>query len=465
MKKLSVVKKIKVWMLVLVLITASTLMYGCKGAKEEETKAVVEKNTTKGNMENETSSEKKTTEGESHVEDQTSSDEKTEDTKETSGEESGESTKNEQQSSEESTTPMDGTTSSSDSTTAPTVAPTTTPTTAPTVAPTTTPTTAPTVAPTTAPTVVPDVNYGPVINKGTYNLEIYSKRNYEREAAKTKAETIINGIIKETMSYPERIKAIHDWLVVNVNYDYDVLNNINNYTGQEAQFSAYGALVNNWAVCEGYSEAFLYLCWTAGIEARLVEGEATNDSGTVDHEWNVVKLDGNWYQIDVTWDDPMFNGVANDPTGSNLMYRYCLITTADMTKNHKIENWYSLDGSLGEVACTSTTYYDMVLAWTIESKVGNMPYTFVSNYDEVKKVALEYMKKDVRKFVVICKVGTLDYNLVKDNVQSVWGAYLGSIKHPLGVVSYGYGIGITSLDDSGHSFATITLTIEYKYQE
>lgn len=57
--------------------------------------------------------------------------------------------------------------------------------------------------------------------------------------------------------------------------------------------------VDGKAVCEGYSKAFQLLCNKAKIDCVLLSGTADSDN----HAWNGVKIGGDWYQIDVTWDD------------------------------------------------------------------------------------------------------------------------------------------------------------------
>ena len=59
--------------------------------------------------------------------------------------------------------------------------------------------------------------------------------------------------------------------------------------------------MQNKAVCNGYAEAMALLMTCVGIENQIVTGTADNEL----HAWNQVCLDGNWYQVDATWDDPL----------------------------------------------------------------------------------------------------------------------------------------------------------------
>lgn len=92
----------------------------------------------------------------------------------------------------------------------------------------------------------------------------------------------------------ERLTAIYSWICEKVKYDNGNLND-EAYT---LKYTAYAALVNKTAVCQGYAVLLYRLALMAGIETRVVTGTA-NGGG---HAWNIVKLDGKWYHVDATWD-------------------------------------------------------------------------------------------------------------------------------------------------------------------
>lgn len=64
--------------------------------------------------------------------------------------------------------------------------------------------------------------------------------------------------------------------------------------------TAYGALFESVAVCDGYSRLVKMLCDDMGIECRIVCGDVINAGG---HAWNLVKVDDQWYHLDTTWND------------------------------------------------------------------------------------------------------------------------------------------------------------------
>ena len=112
------------------------------------------------------------------------------------------------------------------------------------------------------------------------------------------AQQVLGRILKEDMSDLERETAIYSWIVNNVNYDWthqDVMKE----TPRES-FTPYGGLVNRTAVCLGYATTFQLLMDLTGVECITVAGASF--ASREDHGWNMVRLNGNWYCVDVTWD-------------------------------------------------------------------------------------------------------------------------------------------------------------------
>lgn len=107
--------------------------------------------------------------------------------------------------------------------------------------------------------------------------------------------------VTDGMSDYAKATALHDYLALNIAYDYD---NYQANTIPADSYNAYGALVNGVAVCEGYALAYKYLLSEVGIEAYMVKSVQMN------HAWNMVKIDGKYYHVDVTWDDPVYDRIG-----------------------------------------------------------------------------------------------------------------------------------------------------------
>ncbi len=96
----------------------------------------------------------------------------------------------------------------------------------------------------------------------------------------------------------QKVKAIYDYIASHVVYDYDNLND----DSYMLKYTAYAALINSTSVCQGYSNLFYRMCLMAGLDARIITGGDT--PGVSNHAWNIVRIGGLYYNIDVTWDAP-----------------------------------------------------------------------------------------------------------------------------------------------------------------
>ena len=122
-----------------------------------------------------------------------------------------------------------------------------------------------------------------------------------------KAKEIVESIITDDMTDFEKENAINSYLCDNAKYNEEIFDYINDngtisvdaVKNFSNSFTPYGILVENLGVCESYSEAFLLLCHYAGIDAIIETGKLNG----VNHEWNRVKIDGNWCVMDVTNND------------------------------------------------------------------------------------------------------------------------------------------------------------------
>lgn len=111
---------------------------------------------------------------------------------------------------------------------------------------------------------------------------------------------IFNEIISEDMTDFETELALHDWLIRNGRYDEQSRDNVA-HIGQPDNNDPYGMLNGGYGICLGFATTFQLFMDLAEIECITVVGAAYGS--TADHAWNMVKLDGEWYCVDVTWDN------------------------------------------------------------------------------------------------------------------------------------------------------------------
>ena len=107
-----------------------------------------------------------------------------------------------------------------------------------------------------------------------------------------KVNAIVAAVVKPGMSDYQKALALHNWLIRNVTYDYTL-----------TYYSAEHMLLHGTGVCQAYAESYALLMDAVGIPNCLEYGS--------DHGWNMIRLDGEWYHVDCTWDDPNDGGYEN----------------------------------------------------------------------------------------------------------------------------------------------------------
>lgn len=182
-------------------------------------------------------------------------------------------------------------------------------------------------------------------------LNDYFSSEYNVNDAIEKVEQIKNNFVNkfENCNDYNKILEVHNALAKALEYDSTLSkDNIHNI---------YGALVKNEVVCEGYAKAFKYILNALDIECILVSGNATNSSGkTESHMWNYVKLNDNWYGVDVTWDDPIIIGASNS-NKNNIRRDYFLRGTRTFSKTHTTSGKISDTGTTFKLPTLSTDNY------------------------------------------------------------------------------------------------------------
>lgn len=132
-------------------------------------------------------------------------------------------------------------------------------------------------------------------------------------------QEILDGITTEMSDY-EIEKHIHDELAKTIEY-----------VESEDDGTIYGALVLDECVCEGYARTFQYLLNLAGVEAYYVTGASADPSSdqVVGHAWNLVKIDNEYYFVDLTWADQ-----GDSP--ADIFYPYFNVTERQMSEDHTL---------------------------------------------------------------------------------------------------------------------------------
>lgn len=157
------------------------------------------------------------------------------------------------------------------------------------------------------------ISYG-----GDYKIGITINRAYTQDEINeinNKVDKILSENVNNNMPPKEKIRAIHDYIIDHTEYDKLKYENKNDDTYKSN--TAYGVLIEGYGTCNGYADAMeIFL-----DKMNIINYKISNE----EHIWNLVYLDGKWYHLDLTWDDPISDININRDT-------YFLINTKTLEK-------------------------------------------------------------------------------------------------------------------------------------
>lgn len=121
--------------------------------------------------------------------------------------------------------------------------------------------------------------------------------------------------VPDDLSDADKVKFVNDYIVKHTKYNSDSAANAH---------TPYAILLTGEGVCEGYALAAYLILKELGMDVQYVIGDAGGP-----HAWNMVKVDGNWYHLDTTWNDPI------PDQGSKVRYDYFLLSDETLLKDHE----------------------------------------------------------------------------------------------------------------------------------
>lgn len=164
-------------------------------------------------------------------------------------------------------------------------------------------------------------------------IYFFSTKDIPNEIKKFEAtcDTILKNV-DNSWSDLIKIRYLHDLIATTCEYDMVY------YNDNQIIYTAYGALINRDAVCEGYTLAYRYLLGKLGIETRYII------SREMEHAWAMVKLDGKFYHVDITHDDPSYDNLGR------VNHEFFLKSDSSFTADSDHRNWIS------DIKASDTTY-------------------------------------------------------------------------------------------------------------
>lgn len=165
------------------------------------------------------------------------------------------------------------------------------------------------------------------------------------------ADKIISDIITDGMSDDDKRLAIYTYLEDNCEYDNDALEGAKNSgyvktqdSTYEDSFNVYGILVNNKGVCQSYAYAYKLLAYDCGLDCRIITGYL---DGNLPHAWNIVQVDGGWYQVDAT---------NNGKTTGIPYFLYNADTDTAAITGYTMDELFELDENISSYETDNDTY-------------------------------------------------------------------------------------------------------------
>jgi hypothetical protein len=130
-------------------------------------------------------------------------------------------------------------------------------------------------------------------HKIAIQVQFYTTAAQEAALDKAVADVLLQLDLGAKSDY-EKIRGVYDYICDNVVYDHANLNDGDYYL----KYTAYAALVNKTSVCQGYALLMYRLLLELGVDNRIIAGRSSDQN----HAWNIVQLDGKYYNLDATWD-------------------------------------------------------------------------------------------------------------------------------------------------------------------
>lgn len=178
--------------------------------------------------------------------------------------------------------------------------------------------------------------------KPTYTYDEASKETMRAEIEGAVSQCL-SGILAEDSEY-NKILYVYEYIVDTVDYDLEAPDNQN----------IYSVFIHRRSVCAGYSKAAQYLLERLGVFCTYVTGIT---SGGQNHAWNLVMCEGDYYYLDVTWGDPVFQAAEGEEVSQfeNISYDFMCCDDAELFKNHTPDD----DAKLPACTKMNRNYYMM----------------------------------------------------------------------------------------------------------
>lgn len=143
------------------------------------------------------------------------------------------------------------------------------------------------------------ISYYPDSFEYTIECEMaYYTTAEQEQQVDARIDTLMASLDLDGLSNYEKLLSIYGWICDNVTYDFDHLSDPDYYP----MYTAYAALIDGTAVCQGYANLLYRMALEAGVDSRIIPGMGGSGSSMEPHVWNIAKAGGLYYNLDSTWD-------------------------------------------------------------------------------------------------------------------------------------------------------------------
>ncbi|MGL4731159.1 MAG: cell wall-binding repeat-containing protein [Clostridium sp.] len=236
----------------------------------------------------------------------------------------------------------------------------------------------------------------------------------EKAAVKKKTQEVLASIITPGMNAAQKELAIYNYLIENARYN----SNYDKAPLIPEDHNAYGVLIKGIGVCESYAKAMHELLTASGVETKYVTGLGNGGP----HAWNMVKLDdGQWYNIDVTWDDPVYSGGGSGMV--KVTHNYFNLNDEKFNKDH-VRGEYEQS-----YPAANGTMYSADNMNVVETDKDGNEFIRVTNTEELEKAITDVLtNKEQVLNLNVSKFGTNVEevnNILKNTMRknNVYGGY------------------------------------------
>ncbi|HCA20745.1 MAG TPA: hypothetical protein DEO87_00010 [Lachnospiraceae bacterium] len=222
--------------------------------------------------------------------------------------------------------------------------------------------------------------------------------NFDANRLYEAVKNIADSCTSPGMADYQKELRLHDYLVNHCQYSYGS-------PDDENEFRAYGALIDGEAVCSGYAEAMALLLTYSGVECKIVIGSSKDEN----HAWNLVKISGDWYHLDPTWDDPVELGIVTHAyfnlSDDQIAYDHSWNRDRTEKASSTSQNYFNVTSKI----CSTVSDFELTAQFGMNSP-GNSFETAVSGGN-----AADYIQQFVNDYYFT----SLKYTLIERNSYTV----------------------------------------------